>query len=130
MKGLSTMTGDPWQLPHQGEHRLPRTLRERLFHLIDAASFQASSYSASAAAAVLSAGWRPPTEPVTTVAELLVLPQLSVIVDAGGKAWQAGINDSYDVETDTYARIWHPAGMDTWTESTEELLPARVVWRP
>lgn len=127
------MTGDPWQVEARVLGRLANTKRERLFHIIEAASFQASSYSASAANAVIAAGWRPPAEPVSTVAELVALPPLSVIVTTDGKAWQAGTLDGYDVERDvlTYTRIWHPAGMDVWSYSTEPgMLPALVIWQP
>lgn len=127
------MSGDPWQLPATPPTRLPNTLRERLFHIIDAASFQASSYSASAANAVLAAGWRGPPEVVRTVAELDALVPLTVIVTSDGKAWQAGVLDGYDIDHDvlTYTRIWRPVGDDNWSGSANPtLLPALVVWLP
>lgn len=55
--------------------------RDTLTEIINAASFQAPSYSACAADAVIAAGWRPPAREITTVEERDALPVGSIVVD-------------------------------------------------
>ncbi|MBW0275024.1 hypothetical protein ATM97_27875 [Nocardia sp. MH4] len=66
--------------------------RDTLTEIIDAASFQAPSYSACAADAVIAAGWRPPAREITDPAELDKLPGRSIVVGTrgthGGMAYQ------------------------------------------
>ncbi|MEU3011087.1 hypothetical protein [Nocardia asteroides] len=70
--------------------------RETLAEIIDAASFQAPSYSADAADAVIAAGWRPPAREITDPAELDKLPGRSIVVGHRGRHGTAYQLTSYD----------------------------------
>ena len=62
--------------------------------------------------AIIAAGWRPPVRVVTTVEELDALPEGSVIMEDGGRAYlKTGLG------------VWEPDG-PTWTLD----LPATVLW--
>ena len=64
--------------------------------------------------AIIAAGWRPPVRVVTTVEELDALPEGSVIMEDGGRAYlKTGLG------------VWEPDG-PTWTLD----LPATVLYEP
>ena len=87
--------------------------RDILADLIDAHSFQAPSYSADAADAVIAAGWRPPPQVITTAEELDALPiGATILLERGVVAQAVG------GEEDIAALGWMGIGHDlVWTSA-------------